>query len=208
MSPIPSTLGQSDPDEAVNGHRKPVHFGHSTHPLFGWVYARDGVAGDVGAIVCAPLGHEAINCHQTMRVMCEGLASAGVPCLRFDYPGAGDSTDYATHFGVPTWIASVDLAIEKLRLELDVKKIVLIGIRFGATLAALASELRTDVVGLVAIAPIVSGQSLIREWRTYEAVKDWKGTRQTRDEHAFRSKGGQASSTISINARELEIGGV
>jgi hypothetical protein len=39
------------------------------------------------------------------------------------------------------------------------------GIRLGATLAALAAAGRTDVVGLITIAPVVSGKAYVRELR-------------------------------------------
>ena len=58
---------------------------------FGWVHHYSG--SDRGAILCAATGYEALGTHQSWRVLADRLAAAGLPTLRFDYPGYGDSLE-------------------------------------------------------------------------------------------------------------------
>jgi len=66
-------------------------------------------------------------------------------------------------------------ATRKLRETTGVRDIVLVGLRFGATLAALASQvLRGDetLAGLVLLAPAVAGRNYLRELKILQ--KNWK----------------------------------
>ncbi len=42
-------------------------------------------------VLCPPIGNEACNVHRPLVVLAEMLAREGLPTLRFDYPGTGDS---------------------------------------------------------------------------------------------------------------------
>jgi len=60
----------------------PVSIGQN----FGWLHHANG---DRGVVMCAAMGYEALCAHQSWRVLADGLAAAGLPTLRFDYPGGG-----------------------------------------------------------------------------------------------------------------------
>ena len=136
---------------------KPTWFGPTDRPLFGWIHQGKG---DVGVVVCNPFGYEAVCAHRTLR----HLASLGVPSIRFDYDGTGDSAgDDRDSDRVPAWIRSIGLAIDELKKETGVGRVVLLGVRLGALLAASAAAGRDDVESLIAIAPVVSGRAYARE---------------------------------------------
>lgn len=122
-------------------------------------------------VLCAPLGHEGLWTHRALRHLADDLAEAGVPVLRFDYPGCGDSAgahddpdliDRCQH--------SIVGAARLLRSLCHVDHVVLCGLRMGATLAVLAAEQMRDmpsnpVAGLVLLAPVSNGRAYLRELR-------------------------------------------
>lgn len=113
-----------------------------------------------GVVMCGTLGYEQISAYRGWRALAADLTAAGHPTLRFDYPGEGDSTDPATP-GVEPLLAAIRRAVRFLRGE-GAEEIVLVGLRFGATLAALAAE-EADIDRLVLLAPFASGRAYLRE---------------------------------------------
>lgn len=82
--------------------------------------------------------------------------------LRFDYSGTGDS--HGSAGSLAAWIADIEAAAQKLRELSGARGIALIGLRFGASLAMLASArgaLRPR--HLVMWDPIVDGGAYLRE---------------------------------------------
>ena len=133
----------------------PVSIGQN----FGWLHHANG---DRGVVMCAAMGYEALCAHQPWRVLADNLAAAGLPTLRFDYPGAGDSLDNASDpMPYDSWRRSIKEATAWMRETLGVQEIVLIGFRIGATLAAEAGE----ASHLVQLAPVVKGSAYLRELR-------------------------------------------
>lgn len=120
-------------------------------------------------MVCNPFGHEAVSAHRSLRHFAEAAAASGVPALRFDYHGTGDSTGDDREPGRwEAWLASVDAAVDALRRAAGPTHVCLLGVRLGAALAALVASRRDDVTGLVAIVPVVSGRQWWRETRAME----------------------------------------
>ncbi len=133
----------------------PVSIGRN----FGWLHHANG---DRGVVMCAAIGYEALCAHQSWRVLADRLAAAGLPTLRFDYPGEGDSLD--DHDGscpFESWRRSIKESINWMRETLGVSEIVVVGFRLGATLAAEAGGAQF----LVQLAPIVKGSIYLRELR-------------------------------------------
>jgi dienelactone hydrolase len=103
----------------------------------------------------------------------QATADQGLPCLRFDYDGTGDS--FGSDFDperLQAWVTSIHQAIDALKTKTAVDRVVLLGVRLGATLAALAAAERTDVIGLVAIAPVLAGKAYLRELRALQMALD------------------------------------
>jgi predicted alpha/beta hydrolase len=46
-------------------------------------------------VICKPFGFEAMSAHLSVRAFAEAAAEIGIPALRFDYGGTGDSEDLA-----------------------------------------------------------------------------------------------------------------
>jgi alpha-beta hydrolase superfamily lysophospholipase len=139
-------------------------FGEPERPLLGWLSTpRDGVS-SAGVLVLPPVGYSYWSSHRTLRVLAERLAAAGHTVLRFDYEGTGDSSGDQWHGDrVASWRASASAAADELR-SLGCRRLVLVGVRLGGTLALLdAPALDADAV--VAWEPVAAGRRYARELR-------------------------------------------
>ena len=115
-------------------------------------------------LLCNPFGEEASRAHRTYRVLATQLERAGYAALRFDYSGTGDSVGDSGAATVDAWVGDVASAAERLRTVSGVARVTIVGLRFGATLAMLASargELRPR--HLVLWDPVVEGAAYLRE---------------------------------------------
>lgn len=164
--------------------RRPFFFGPDERSLFGWYHApTTGARGDLAVVVCPPLGHEYINSHRAMRHLTDAIARAGIPALRFDYDGTGDSAGSDEDPGrIQAWLRSIHAAVEMLRALSGCTRIVLAGARAGATLAACAAA-EMDVEGLVLWIPVVRGRAYLRELKALQL------TGATRDSPDFEPAG-------------------
>jgi len=141
----------------------------------GWLHEAAGKAAATGVVLCAPHMHEAMWTHRGMRHLADDLAAAGLPVLRFDYYGTGDS---AGDGGEPDFVQcavhGVAAAAARLRALTGVENVVLCGLRLGATLAVLAAEAMAAEPGqapaaLVLMSPVVNGRAYLRELRALGA---------------------------------------
>ena len=157
-------------------------FGGTARSLFGVLHEPAG-AGDAEVVVmCAPLWREAIRAHRVLRQLGVRLAKLGHAVLRFDYSGAGDSAGESEHGDVDVWLEDVAAAIDEVRRRKPAARVTLLGLRFGATLAALAAARRDDVERLVLWEPVVNGTRYLdagaadhRVWR--ERYAAWRRLR-------------------------------
>lgn len=117
-----------------------------------------------GVVLCPAFGLEGLTARRAFADLAERLAARGLSTLVFDWAGTGDSLggdrDPAR---LVAWKASLGAAIDCLKREEAVAEIALVGLRFGATLAAEVAAARDDVAILVAAAPVVSGRVYWRE---------------------------------------------
>lgn len=161
---------------------------------FCWLHP---AAGGRGVVLCSPIGLEDLVMHRFVRRLACDLAEAGMPALRFDYPGTGDSLGSETDPDlVKAWLAGVRKAARWLREEAGVTEIVFIGFRIGGLLAAQVAEQCDDVVALVLVGPVMSGTTYLREAAALNAFVP-------------KSVGGQArqSAFLDIDQGGLEVAG-
>ena len=140
------------------------YFGEGTDTLFGLVHRAPGAPPrDCVAVICPPFGNEYSSSHRTLRHLADLLARHGIPTLRFDYHGTGDSPGTGSEPDRLTrWQSDIKTAIAHARRASGKTSVCLIGVRLGATLAALAAS-STDVDLMVLWNPCVSGRAYVRE---------------------------------------------
>ena len=144
---------------------QPIYFGTAKCRLFGWLHP--AAKAEIGVVLCQPFGYEAICAHRGTRAFAEAIAAAGMPALRFDYLGTGDSAEIDPQADqLEAWTRDVLIAAEELQLLTGVKQICLLGFRLGAMLAALAAAQGNSVTSVISISPIKSGRRYLRELRT------------------------------------------
>jgi dienelactone hydrolase len=150
------------------GSAQALYFNSGEHSLFGWLHhSLHGLKAEVGVVVCQPFGYEAICAHRGMRAFAEAIAAAGMPALRFDYLGTGDSAEIDPQADqLEIWTQDVLAAAEELRSRTGVRQVCLLGFRLGALLATLAAAQNNTVTALAVVSPIVSGRRYLRELRT------------------------------------------
>jgi alpha/beta superfamily hydrolase len=146
--------------------RTPLFFGPEDRSLFGWYHAPEGGAhSDLAMVVCPPPGHEGVNAHRPLRHLTDALAQNGIPALRFDYHGTGDSAGRDEDPSrVAAWRESIAEAISTLQALSGCTRIGLAGLCLGALLAAaFAAEQEVDC--LVLWLPPSRGRTWVREMR-------------------------------------------
>jgi alpha-beta hydrolase superfamily lysophospholipase len=144
--------------------RDALYFDDGLSSFFGWHHHDDTVPPrDCVAVICGPVGYEYTRAHRTLRHLADRLAGRGIPAIRFDYHGIGDSPgsdlDPAR---LQTWQANIRTAIHRARELTGRQRVCLIGVRLGATLAALVTnDVHVDL--LVLWTPCVQGRPYLRE---------------------------------------------
>ena len=131
---------------------------------FGWLHVPCASAGvDTTVVLCSGLRRDAANAYRPFRLLADQIAAAGYPALRFDYTGTGDSTDAEGSEYWRIWRQNVMAAADCARAATGARHVVLIGLRIGAALAALAAAEREDVAGLVLLEPVLRGKSYMTQ---------------------------------------------
>lgn len=132
--------------------------------VFGWYSpGRTGRA----VLLCPPLGFEGVATYRGWRDLALRLDAAGLSTLRIDYPGEGESTDEQAG-RLDGQIGAIRRAVRFLREQDGAREVYLIGLRSGATLAALSGEGE----GLVLLSPFASGRSYLRAMTLWSQTAD------------------------------------
>jgi esterase/lipase len=154
-------------DIILNRPTTPFFFDSKGKQLFGIFYpAQSQVVSDTAILLCYPIGQEYIRSHWAFQQLATQLASKGFPVLRFEYYATGDSSGESTEGSVSQWKADVFSARNTLLSMSGAHKVSVVGLRFGATIAALAVNDGLDIQDLILWDPVVNGSNYLREIKT------------------------------------------
>jgi alpha/beta superfamily hydrolase len=131
--------------------------------VFAVLHRPAGPARAAGAILCPPLFGEYVQHHRALYQLAARLAERGIPALRFDWAGTGDSAGDLADASLARWRRDVAAAVAALETHAGTRRMVLAGARFGATLAALATADHPRVEALALWEPVADGAAYLAE---------------------------------------------
>jgi len=116
------------------------------------------------------LGLHYIQSHYALRLLAEDLATAGFSVVRLDYDGMGDSAgDNGDPGRLGAWLGTIRAAVVLVR-GCGITDVCLVGMRFGATLAAEAAARDRHIDQVVLWDPCSSGKRFLSEQRAMSGV--------------------------------------
>jgi alpha/beta superfamily hydrolase len=150
-------------------------------------------------VFCHPIGEVKYSSYNAIVAFARRLAAIGISSIRFDYAGFGDSQGQTQNATITSCVADVKAAIAMIAGDDSDKRFCLVGTGLGATIAGIVAEEDTAIVGLVMIAPVVSGASfrsnLLRSQQMSFLTRGLKSPKQTdlleklREDGALEIKG-------------------
>jgi len=141
---------------------EPIRFGRSHREMLGMLTSPDHRVHDVAVLFCNPFGQEAIRSKPMYRIFADRLAREGVPSLRFDYHGTGDSPGLGDTQTMAAWVRDTIEAARTLVEVTGVQQLHMFGLALGANIAEKAAlELTPSPARIVLWEPIVNGPAYI-----------------------------------------------
>ncbi|MBS0205815.1 MAG: alpha/beta fold hydrolase [Planctomycetes bacterium] len=141
--------------------------------LFAWLHRlSDQPLGHHGILICPPIGFEQLHAHRALRHLADSLARSNFPTVRFDWHGTGDSAGDDMQPGrCQTWLDNVRDSVRWMKNHLGCQQVSVVGLRIGATLAALALN-EEDIENLVLWAPVTNGRAFVRELNVIDMLSE------------------------------------
>lgn len=141
----------------------PIFFGKNDQHLFGTLHHPTTPNGRA-FVFCHPFAEEKLWGHRVYVNYARSLCAAGYAVLRFDFRGHGDSSGRFEDFTIDSQLVDIACALRTLKAQTDgLEAIGLLGLRFGATLAAIAAEKEPDIRPLILWEPIDNGAQYMKE---------------------------------------------
>ena len=176
----------------------------------GWMHTREREeSSETAVLICPGLVWDGLLAYQPLRLLADQFAAAGYPTLRFNYPGAGDSRELAEDEtdSLGAWLDSVQQAADWLRAATGASRVVLAGLRLGASIAMLAAERRSDVAGLLLLAPVLRGRSYLKQIEIEARTRGLAATQDGGvDFHDLRLTAANAARINAIDLRQARVG--
>lgn len=149
----------------------PFRFGPAARQLYGVYHAAvPPRSGGDAVLICNPLGQEAVRFHRMQRVLADRLCSRGIAVLRFDYYGCGESAGDDEDADFAGWCDDLLLAHRELLRRSRAARISWLGVRLGASAAALASARAEPTPHrLVLWDPVLDGPACLAQLATAQA---------------------------------------
>src|SRR5258706_5442820 len=108
-------------------------FRSGAYSLLGHLDCPQDTCGPLGIVIVPPFGWEDVCSYRPLRFLAQTLAASGIPALRYDLPGTGDSSGAVLDSAlVNAWIQSVGDAAAELRAATSVRHVAVVGVRLGA----------------------------------------------------------------------------
>jgi exosortase A-associated hydrolase 2 len=157
MAAIPAVEAISHMEET------PFFFGAQSPNLFAVLHEPKSRTDLTPFVFCHPFGEEKLWAHRVFVTFARELARRGRTVLRFDYAGNGDSSGDFSDWTLDIALANIGQAIAEVKRRTSSRRVGLMGLRLGASLASLVADSREDVERLALWSPIVHGGRYMQE---------------------------------------------
>ncbi len=140
----------------------PHYFG-ANKSLFGVYHPAGSSVGSSPAkvvLLCPPLGQEQARTHRLYRQLAQALAADGIPSLRFDYYGSGDSHGDSAERDWERCLADAQSAAAELRGLSGCDKVIGFGARLGGSVV-LATADAARFSALILWDPVFDGAAMV-----------------------------------------------
>ncbi|MET0330847.1 MAG: alpha/beta hydrolase [Dyella sp.] len=145
----------------------PLYFG-AEGQLFGIYNAADDSASKA-VLLCPALGQEQIRCHRLYRQLAHALAAEGIPSLRFDYYGSGDSAGASNEVDWDRCLADTLAAADELRHRSGADYLIVFGTRLGGSVA-LNTAAATRAAQIITWDPVLDGAAYVARLDAIQAA--------------------------------------
>jgi len=103
--------------------------------LYGLYHAALETSDSTAVLICPPIGYEHTLCQYLLHLLAENLAVAGVPSMRFDFFGMGDSCGRNIEATFERWREDLRAALEELVSRSGAKTVRILCFRLNTILA-------------------------------------------------------------------------
>jgi pimeloyl-ACP methyl ester carboxylesterase len=151
---------------------EPLYLALDPDPVFAVLHPAPGPHPHVAVLLCSPFGWDEMNSHRGRRAWAEHLAADGIPTLRFDLPGTGDSGGGPLDPDrVPAWTDAVSRAADWLRGHTGCECVAVIGIGLGGLIAGQAAADGAAIDDLVLWGVPAHGRTVVRELNAFARLE-------------------------------------
>lgn len=176
--------------------------------LFGVLHSPASVPANAAFVFCAPFGEEKLWTHLVYVSFARELARRGMTVLRFDYRGTGDSDGDSEDAMPGACLEDIHRALDVLRERCGRRvSLGLLGLRFGATLAAIAAETEADVQRLVLWSPVLRGAAYAQELLRMNLAAQIAQYREVREDREALVRAMKAGRTVNVDGYEMLLAG-
>ncbi len=183
----------------------PLFFRNGAYELFGVVHEPAAGLRQAPFVFCHPFGEEKLWSHRVFVTFARKLARMGHPVLRFDYMGNGDSHGRVAESSVSTALSDVRCAIELLKARSGADRVGLLGLRFGATVAAAVADASDDVALLLLWQPVVDGRRYMQDLLRINLTTQMTVYREIREDRDALVASMRAGRTANVDGYEVSL---
>lgn len=152
-------------------------------------------------VFCSPLFEERKASARAMTEAARIFADAGAAVLRFDYRGCGDAPGAFSSFTVADWVADSRAASAFLASHVSTQKTGMLGLRFGAMVAGMASAQGPG--SLVLWAPVVKGDAYVTGEVRRKLVREMVTFGKSQGDRASVSDRIEAAESVDLDGYEI-----
>ncbi|MGH7495706.1 MAG: hypothetical protein ACREOO_25400 [bacterium] len=166
----------------VEGQEKIFFFeGRKHKKLLGFLHLPARSRGTTGILYCHAFGEEKNCSHAVIAKAARAFVRQGLPVMRFDFGGCGDSEGVLEEVTLEDWRNEIEEAITIFKAEAKVESVALWGLRHGAGLALLQAGKAQETPFVILWHPVIEFKDYIHQFLRQLVGTALVGTTQEKD---------------------------